>query len=565
MYLSCEDLILKSKELEYQIDFYQCKSCSSFPPITILNKFYRLRIINASQLSINSIIVQYFPSSLHELNLANNRITYIPDVYQYCPLIKVLNLSQNCLKEFPHSIISLTNLEELNLSRCCRKEYSIIIPKEIMKLKKLEKLWLDGNRIVHIPNEICSLERLNYLNISDNELKEIPSRIGRLKYLTELDASDNILYFIPPSICKIQFLKRLILRNNKISKIPYEFNTKLEHLDISINNIQYIPYPLSVNLKETFICNNNPWLQNNDINQIVKEYSHLPEISNLKELLCKWIRKYDIIMDPDFYNDNRIDACLKQRIKDAQNCNQCKNVYLNRGLVFIQFNMKYPVGIEFCSQICIDKFITSLHLKTNIDISENQIQHPNDGYYCQLCNVVCTGIETFKCHLSGKIHKKNTNRKQVDNYVVPISMDNNPLFCTYCDILCNSSESYQEHIQGRKHKNKALSQTQNILPTTSIDTLFLPFDPELASQIVNIILKHKYKIDFEYQYQEQGPPHNKVFICSINISELGIQNLSMSGKTKKEAKRNVSIAICHKLNTLGELLPNIPKSLLHYN
>ncbi|KAF3845395.1 hypothetical protein F7725_008558, partial [Dissostichus mawsoni] len=61
------------------------------------------------------------------------------------------------------------------------------LPSEISKLKKLETLSLNGNRIVTLPSSLGQLKALRTLNLSGNRISEFPPGLGTLRHLDLLD------------------------------------------------------------------------------------------------------------------------------------------------------------------------------------------------------------------------------------------------------------------------------------------------------------------------------------------------------------------------------------------
>ena len=53
--------------------------------------------------------------------------------------------------------------------------------------RRLEYLYLGGNRLARVPDAIGALSRLTYLNLSENLLEHVPPALGRLRQLRVLD------------------------------------------------------------------------------------------------------------------------------------------------------------------------------------------------------------------------------------------------------------------------------------------------------------------------------------------------------------------------------------------
>ena len=61
--------------------------------------------------------------------------------------------------------------------------------------RRLEYLYLGGNRLARVPDAIGALSRLTYLNLSENLLEHVPPALGRLRQLRVLDL---VLCYLTP-------------------------------------------------------------------------------------------------------------------------------------------------------------------------------------------------------------------------------------------------------------------------------------------------------------------------------------------------------------------------------
>jgi uncharacterized protein YjbI with pentapeptide repeats len=149
-----------------------------------------------------------------------------------------IDLSSKDLQgELPRAISKLKHLETLvlNHNKLTR------IPIELGELKHLKTLSIYHNKLQGpIPKELGKLENLQSLNLSDNDLSgTIPPQLGKLSRLRRLDLSDNDLSgAIPSQLGKLNNLRRLNLSDNDLSgAIPQALGTllKLVELDLSEN------------------------------------------------------------------------------------------------------------------------------------------------------------------------------------------------------------------------------------------------------------------------------------------------------------------------------------------
>ena len=90
-----------------------------------------------------------------------------------CKQVTKLNLSGCNLKEIPEDLFfAYTNLTKLILSNNRIK----IIPKEILRLKKLKVLDLANNDITILQSAVFKLSRLRTLNVYGNKIKKFPKQ-----------------------------------------------------------------------------------------------------------------------------------------------------------------------------------------------------------------------------------------------------------------------------------------------------------------------------------------------------------------------------------------------------
>ncbi|KAI9101573.1 hypothetical protein K1719_023817 [Acacia pycnantha] len=91
----------------------------------------------------------------------NVELTRIPNTFFLkMPLLWILDLSYTSVRELPDSLFELEQLREMYLKGC---ECFMKLSPKIGKLKKLEKLDLDGTQIIHLPEEIQELTNLQSL------------------------------------------------------------------------------------------------------------------------------------------------------------------------------------------------------------------------------------------------------------------------------------------------------------------------------------------------------------------------------------------------------------------
>lgn len=113
------------------------------------------------------------------------------------------------------------------------------IPETIGKLKTLEKLQIQDQRLTFVPVEIGELGNLKTLNLGGNKISGLPASVGKLTSLESLLVFDNKLVSLPNEISSLLSLRVLDLRNNSLSTLPKEvYQLKsLEYLYLGGNKI----------------------------------------------------------------------------------------------------------------------------------------------------------------------------------------------------------------------------------------------------------------------------------------------------------------------------------------
>ena len=146
-------------------------------------------------------------------------------------------------KEYLYSISEKVE-QEKNLEKIIiwAKEHNIdeeTIPRDIQKLKQLEKLNLRYKYIRELPKEIVGLTNLKILILGGNLLNTLPNNLGKLSSLTQLILWQNQLSELPLSCANLTNLRILNLDNNNFSIFPkcIKGMKKLESLSIGCGTV----------------------------------------------------------------------------------------------------------------------------------------------------------------------------------------------------------------------------------------------------------------------------------------------------------------------------------------
>ncbi|KAF9626476.1 hypothetical protein IFM89_034410 [Coptis chinensis] len=70
-------------------------------------------------------------------------------------------------------------------------------------------------------------------------------------------------------------------------------------------------------------------------------------------------------------------------------------------------------------------------------------------FFCNVCQVSCSGELCFSLHNQGKKHKSKL--EELKNYKIGASMGTEPLMCKVCNIQCMNERNFREHLSGKKH------------------------------------------------------------------------------------------------------------------
>eukprot|EP00615_Pteridomonas_danica_P009239 CAMPEP_0114344122 /NCGR_PEP_ID=MMETSP0101-20121206/11170_1 /TAXON_ID=38822 ORGANISM="Pteridomonas danica, Strain PT" /NCGR_SAMPLE_ID=MMETSP0101 /ASSEMBLY_ACC=CAM_ASM_000211 /LENGTH=199 /DNA_ID=CAMNT_0001479287 /DNA_START=75 /DNA_END=674 /DNA_ORIENTATION=+ len=125
--------------------------------------------------------------------------------------LRVLNLRGNNLSMLPTELCEcFHDLEYLNLASN-RLQY---IPENISSLTKLRTLLVQNNELVELPDGVGRLPLLLELRIETNLLEALPESMGRLSLLKVLTLSNNRLSVLPGSMVAMRSLESLDVSGN---------------------------------------------------------------------------------------------------------------------------------------------------------------------------------------------------------------------------------------------------------------------------------------------------------------------------------------------------------------
>ncbi|XP_063706718.1 insulin-like growth factor-binding protein complex acid labile subunit [Culicoides brevitarsis] len=185
----------------------------------------------------------YEPNAINDLDLTGNRITELSaNVFEHCPAITRLSLSENKLKKLTESTVkalnSLKQLEVLNLSYT---EISDLPSSLFHQMYKIRELMLQGNKFVTVPSSVSLLGKsLKFLNIAQNPIAKLDAssfpNLHQLSHLT-VDEMPALTEIDKLALQPLASLEVLLCRENPLLKTfdldAIEEHKKLRVLDLS--------------------------------------------------------------------------------------------------------------------------------------------------------------------------------------------------------------------------------------------------------------------------------------------------------------------------------------------
>ena len=174
----------------------------------------QLELIDEKITSSTILSIPKLTAKLSHLNLAHNRIDFLPDsLFLECPNLKHLNLYSNCIEEIPNSIRILSDLKWLNIGKICITVSWFYEKIESYSIRS-DVSFVANNKIKVVPPQIGYLQKLWHLDMSLNDLtlQSLPNEFFQLASLERLYLSDNSLESISADFGKLQNLQILTLR-----------------------------------------------------------------------------------------------------------------------------------------------------------------------------------------------------------------------------------------------------------------------------------------------------------------------------------------------------------------
>lgn len=180
---------------------------------------------------------------LETLDLHGNNLKAVPFGLRRLEHLTTLNVSKNHLgNDTLQALGQLTHLRDLRMAENALKGS---LGSEIISLKNLEILEVNGNSITGLSNDIHELTNLRVLNVSGNRIDSLPFESLATLPLIELHADRNRLSgsVFPINLGTLRTLKILNVANNALTTIAVGQVAlpSLQSLDITENRFTALP------------------------------------------------------------------------------------------------------------------------------------------------------------------------------------------------------------------------------------------------------------------------------------------------------------------------------------
>ncbi|GFY71397.1 carboxypeptidase N subunit 2 [Trichonephila inaurata madagascariensis] len=217
-----------------------------------------LEILDLGKNPLKQIGPKAFNSNVRQLKtliLDQCELFSLPSmVFQYLTKLEKLDLSHNKLETIsPEIFEALRNLREINLS-----DNEIRILGDLFsKNSRLERIDLSRNLIQSCDSIFYGLQNLKSIDLSYNQLEvphELPPEVG------ELYLQNNLLTsLINLNIHSLTYLRYLDVERNNLKNVDFYLPENLETFKFASNNLTRFLTYFSANIS-TWTLSNNPWI-----------------------------------------------------------------------------------------------------------------------------------------------------------------------------------------------------------------------------------------------------------------------------------------------------------------
>lgn len=190
------------------------------------------------------------------LDLSNYKFRHLPRQVLGLEYLEKLYMCGNRLRTVPDGIAQLHGLRTLALDFNKLDD----VPLAVCQLANLTHLYLGSNRLMSLPQEFQNLQSLRCLWLESNYFQHFPKQLYELPNLRSLQIGDNKLRTLPSDLRSMEALRGLWLYGNRFQEFPNALlkMEQLEILDLDRNNISQFPSLLQLPALRLFSYDHNP-------------------------------------------------------------------------------------------------------------------------------------------------------------------------------------------------------------------------------------------------------------------------------------------------------------------
>ncbi|NCO00411.1 MAG: GNAT family N-acetyltransferase [Epsilonproteobacteria bacterium] len=310
-------------------------------------------------------------SKLISLNLSNNKLQELPDSLSKLSNLSNLDLRRNAFENFP-AVIGKLSLKSLNLSS--NKIADIATLQECSELRVLD---LSNNLIKEINFSFPHANNLITLNLSYNFLREMGVFFFSLSYLQRLNLNANLIKEIPAQISKLSFLKEFEIIENHLETIAESlFELPLEKLSLSSNRLTQLHLD-GLSSLESITLDENSF---ESLSLGAGFAPHLREFSCESCSLKEFLLPASKVLQTICYSDNDIEEIpseigqylnLKELDIDENSIRELPDTLANLSYLETLYANKNPLSEEAKKVVMIlDPEICDLNMKTGIVVEK---------------------------------------------------------------------------------------------------------------------------------------------------------------------------------------------------